>query len=127
VDKLLGAVLIAPSALYFAAAIIISWKRPQWRLRYRTWFERTTGLQRFCIYAAVLALFVMMITGLDVGFGQHIFGADHRRPTSYVFAVAWTALIIFASPAVARFFERREPVSDDWLLWDKSTEEKPRR
>jgi hypothetical protein len=127
-DALIGGMLLVPLPV-FLASMLVHGRNTSWSSRYRGWLERATVLQRavawVSLYAILWALLFAFITGLDF-LGFHVWLIDHRRPATYrtalLFAFIFSVLYFFAINAY-----QKPLVTEDWLLWEKGSEETSKR
>jgi hypothetical protein len=96
-------------------------KPPHWLLQYRKWFKEGNTFQRALNQATFntvgWAFAIMFFTGLGF-FGVNVGTFDGRRPINWILL----PLVFILWYASTFLFEHREPVGDDWLLWDKANE-----
>lgn len=126
--RLLGIVLlIVPLAYLWGLTMfwrkLPSWLGPSWG---RNEPELTFG-QGIVRVAIVASVFVAMLLGLNLAFAIYPFGIDYHRPNTFWGALLPAVLVellrIPFGKSVSRKKEPYSAVSDDWLLWNKSSDE----
>jgi hypothetical protein len=123
-----GIVLLSVPVVFLYGLLILNREPPPWLLEYRARINRAIPLARDLIRCAmVIPLLVAALAGLNLALGFHPLGIDYHRPWTYLSAIIPLLVVDFIGGCFNRKLsqpkELHSAVSDDWLLWDKPSDE----